>query len=89
MIRPGGVPQARHTFRTSLSEGGPINTKHALEPLRPSARGPVSSRPWVSDSLVLLQVLRNDILTQFTVRRKAAPREHAMKPGQVDSRVGH
>ena len=54
MIRPGGVPQARHTFRTSLSEGGPINTKNALETLGPSERGPVSSRPLVSGFPVLL-----------------------------------
>jgi len=54
MIRPGGVPQARHTFHTSLSDGGPINTKNALETLGPSERGPVSSRPLVSGFPVLL-----------------------------------
>ena len=54
MIRPGGVPQARHTFHTSLSDGGPINTKNALETLGPSERGPVSSRPLVSGFPALL-----------------------------------
>ena len=54
MIRPGCVPQARHTFHTSLSDGGPINGKNALETLGPSERGPVSSRPLVSGFPVLL-----------------------------------
>jgi len=35
-------------------DGVRINGKHALEPLRPSERGPVSNSPWFADALVFL-----------------------------------
>ena len=39
--------------------------------------------------LFFYRFLRNNVFTQFAVGRKAAPREHTMKPREVDPWSGH
>ncbi len=78
MIRPGwrtSRPTTPFTLLYINADGRP--DEHTFESLSPRHRVGLGFRAL----LFFYRFLRNDILTQFTVRRMAAPREHAMKPG--------
>ena len=68
-------------------DGARINGKHALEPLRPSERGPVSNSPWFADALVFLHGFTAGPAHAVYGSADDRPRKRAINPDQVGARL--